>query len=110
MNRRFFSKLLTMGAGSLGFWQAAAARDAHAHAGTLAAAPGDDTPRGEVAADAGRHREPARVADFQELARQALPRVTYEYITTGSMDEITLRENVAAFQRLRILPLFAGAA
>src|SRR5262245_22059676 len=92
-----------MGAGSLGFWQAAG-RDAHANAGTLGAAPADDAPRGEVAADAGRHREPANVADFQELARRALPQAIYEYITTGSMDEITLRENVAAFHRLRILP------
>jgi isopentenyl diphosphate isomerase/L-lactate dehydrogenase-like FMN-dependent dehydrogenase len=32
------------------------------------------------------------------------PRWAYEYITTGSADEITLRENVAAFQRLKLLP------
>jgi isopentenyl diphosphate isomerase/L-lactate dehydrogenase-like FMN-dependent dehydrogenase len=48
--------------------------------------------------------EPVNVADFQRLAESKLPRATYEYITTGSADEITLRENVAAFQRVRILP------
>ncbi len=55
--------------------------------------------------------EPANVADFQELARAALPRATYEYITGGSTDEVTLRENVAAFQRIKILPpLLTGVA
>lgn len=55
--------------------------------------------------------EPVRVADFQALASARLPKATYEYITGGSADEITLRENVAAFQRIRILPpLLTGVA
>src|SRR5207253_1910207 len=44
------------------------------------------------------------VADYQELARLKLPRATYDYITAGSTDQITLRENVAAFGRLKLLP------
>lgn len=55
--------------------------------------------------------EPVRVADFQALAAAKLPKATYDYITSGSADEITLRENVAAFQRIRILPpLLTGVA
>jgi isopentenyl diphosphate isomerase/L-lactate dehydrogenase-like FMN-dependent dehydrogenase len=38
-------------------------------------------------------------------------KATYEYISSGSADEITLRENIAAFQRVRILPpLLSGVA
>lgn len=51
------------------------------------------------------------MADFQELAQAALPPATYEYITTGSTDEVTLRANVAAFQRIQLLPpLLTGVA
>ncbi len=104
MNRRFFSKLLTLGAGSLGFWQTAAQ-------GAVGQTEKDTPRRADASETDQRRREPANVADFQELARAALPQATYEYITTGSTDEITLRENVAAFQRLRILPpLLIGVA
>jgi isopentenyl diphosphate isomerase/L-lactate dehydrogenase-like FMN-dependent dehydrogenase len=98
MNRRLFSKLLAAGSGSLAFWQQAETADAgvQAAAAQPAAAPAavptpDAPPR-------------VNVADFQALAEQTLPRATYEYITTGSTDEVTLRENVAAFQRIRVLP------
>jgi isopentenyl diphosphate isomerase/L-lactate dehydrogenase-like FMN-dependent dehydrogenase len=49
-------------------------------------------------------QEPVKVEDFQALARAKLPKPTFDYITTGSADEVTLRENVAAFQRLKVLP------
>ena len=48
--------------------------------------------------------EPVKVDDFIALARARLPKATFDYITTGSADEITLRENITAFRRLRILP------
>lgn len=55
--------------------------------------------------------EAVRVADYQAVASTRLPKATYEYITGGSADEITLRDNVAAFQRIRILPpLLTGVA
>ena len=55
--------------------------------------------------------EVVRVSDYQALASVRLPKATYEYITGGSADEITLRDNVAAFQRIRILPpLLTGVA
>ena len=111
MNRRFFSKFLALCAASLGFWKTAVGGDEK----TPAAPP--DRPEGSPAIPNGasppdrRNQEPVNVADFQELARARLPQATYDYITTGSTDEVTLRENVAAFQRIRILPpLLTGLA
>jgi 4-hydroxymandelate oxidase len=107
MNRRFFSQLLAFGAGSLGTWAARAKADDE-----LAQAPADAKPNavGDPLRAGGR-AEPVTVADFQALAKAALPPATYDYITTGSTEEVTLRENVAAFQRLRLLPpLLTGVA
>jgi len=105
MNRRFFSQLVALGAGSLGLWQARARADHE-----LAQAPADGTRLAGVPPNPQR-LEPVNVADFQELAKAALPPATYDYITTGSTDEVTLRDNVAAFQRLRLLPpLLTGVA
>ena len=47
---------------------------------------------------------PVAVYEYEELAKAKLPRPTFEYIATGSADQVTLRENVAAFQRIRVLP------
>lgn len=103
MNRRFFSQLLALGAGSFGLWQARADEE-------LAQAPADGTPNVGVPPNP-RRLEPVNVTDFQELAKAALPPATYDYITSGSTDEVTLRDNVAAFQRLRLLPpLLTGVA
>ena len=87
--------MLTLGAGSLGLFQ-----------GVEADAAAKDGPSLKDVAPPGPQitREPVNVTDFQMLAKAALPQATYEYITSGSTDEITLKENVAAFQRLRILP------
>lgn len=101
MNRRLFSKLLALGPGSIGFWQQARAAE------TVAAAVGGATPQAPVSAPATAAQtapEPVNVVDFQALARAALPPATYDYITTGSTDEVTLRDNVVAFQRIRVLP------
>ncbi len=107
MNRRFFSQLLALGAGSLGLWQARARGDEE-----LAQAPADGPQNNRVTPIANpRGIEPVNVADFQALAKAALPPATYDYITTGSTDEVTLRDNIAAFQRLRLLPpLLTGVA
>jgi 4-hydroxymandelate oxidase len=47
---------------------------------------------------------PVTVADYRELARGKLSKPVFEYVDVGSADGVTLRENVAAFQRLRLLP------
>lgn len=101
MDRRTFAQRLAMGAGSLGLLPLGAA-DSSCTAQDLPqpGVPGDNKPT-----------EPVNVADFQALAAARLPKATYDYITTGSADGITLRENVAAFQRIGILPpLLTGVA
>lgn len=44
------------------------------------------------------------IDDFQRLARVLLPKTIYEYISSGSNDEITLREDRAGFRRLALRP------
>jgi isopentenyl diphosphate isomerase/L-lactate dehydrogenase-like FMN-dependent dehydrogenase len=55
--------------------------------------------------------DPVCVADFRELAKAKLPGTTFDYVETGTMDQVTLRENTAAFQRLKLLPpVLSGVA
>jgi 4-hydroxymandelate oxidase len=96
MNRRGFARLLSLGASLLGLLPASAKADG----------PRAEPPKGEPVPP-----EPVTVAEFQALARAALPKAAYEYVSTGSADEVTLRENLAAFQRLKLLPpLLTGVA
>ena len=44
------------------------------------------------------------IADLRLIAKQRLPRAVFEFIDGGSEDEITLRENRAAFERVRLVP------
>ncbi len=46
----------------------------------------------------------AKVEDLIPLARQKLPSATFDFISGGSEDEITMRQNVSAFRRIRLLP------
>jgi isopentenyl diphosphate isomerase/L-lactate dehydrogenase-like FMN-dependent dehydrogenase len=100
MNRRVFAQLLAAGAGS----------QALLHADGLRAE--QPTPPAEVAGPAGDMPVgPVCVADFRDLAKTKLPKATFDFIETGSADEVTLRENVAALQRLKILPpILSGVA
>src|SRR5262245_55309301 len=108
MKRRLFTQLLALGAGVLGALPAAADEQ-----------PGDERPRGDPKSpeaprpggQADAPHEPVNVEEFRRAAQAKLSKTVYEYITTGSADEITLRENLAAFQRLRLLPpLLAGVS
>ncbi len=48
--------------------------------------------------------------DYERAARDLLPKMSYDYIAGGSDDEITLRDNRAAFERWRLRPrILAGA-
>jgi isopentenyl diphosphate isomerase/L-lactate dehydrogenase-like FMN-dependent dehydrogenase len=47
---------------------------------------------------------PINVADYEALAEQRLSPLAWAYYSTGSDGEVTLRENVAAFARLRLRP------
>lgn len=44
------------------------------------------------------------LADFEEWAKKQLPRALFEHAAGGAGDEITLRDNVVAFERLQIIP------
>ena len=44
------------------------------------------------------------IADLREIARRRLPRSVFEFIDGGAEDETTLRDNRAAFERIRLVP------
>ncbi|TQE08673.1 hypothetical protein C1H46_005657 [Malus baccata] len=48
--------------------------------------------------------EPVNVNEYQELARQALPKMYYDFHTGGAEDQHTLKENVEAFRRITLRP------
>ncbi|KAJ4950459.1 hypothetical protein NE237_027291 [Protea cynaroides] len=48
--------------------------------------------------------EPVNVNEFQELARQALPKMFYDFFASGAEDQYTLGENVDAFRRITFQP------
>ena len=45
--------------------------------------------------------EPVNVNEFQELAKKVLPKMHYDFISGGSEDQNTLKQNVEAFKRIR---------
>lgn len=46
--------------------------------------------------------EPVNVFDFEAIARETLSREAYDYYASGAQDEVTLRENRAAYERLSL--------
>ena len=46
----------------------------------------------------------ATVSDFEPLAKQRMSHMAYEYVSGGAGDEITLRDNIQAYERLRLHP------
>ncbi|KAE7999019.1 hypothetical protein FH972_003506 [Carpinus fangiana] len=48
--------------------------------------------------------EPVNVNEFQELAKQALPKMYYDFYNGGAEDQYTLKENVEAFHRITLRP------
>jgi 4-hydroxymandelate oxidase len=47
---------------------------------------------------------PVTIADFEEVARQRLATMVYDYFAGGAGDEISLRRNCAAFDELLLAP------
>lgn len=45
---------------------------------------------------------PINLFEFERLAAERLPAATYDYYASGAHDEVTLRENRAAFERIRL--------
>lgn len=48
--------------------------------------------------------DPVNLFDFEELARQQLGKMAYDYYSSGANDEITLRENRKAYERIVVYP------
>ncbi|XP_073392644.1 glycolate oxidase 3-like [Physcomitrium patens] len=48
--------------------------------------------------------EIVKVSEFEELAKQKLPKMVYDYYSTGAEDLWTLKQNRSAFERIRIRP------
>jgi len=48
--------------------------------------------------------QPVNVAEYEKYAQSVLPKNAFDYYASGSNDMITLRENRAAFNRLRLMP------
>jgi 4-hydroxymandelate oxidase len=48
--------------------------------------------------------EPICIADFEPLAKAKVAPMTWEYISAGAGDELTLRWNIEAYQRIRLCP------
>ncbi|XP_056158934.1 peroxisomal (S)-2-hydroxyacid oxidase GLO3-like isoform X3 [Syzygium oleosum] len=48
--------------------------------------------------------DPVNVNEYQELARQALPKMYYDFYAGGAEDQYTLQENTEAFRRITFRP------
>lgn len=48
--------------------------------------------------------DPVNVLDYERLAREQTDQAVWDYVAGGANDEITLRENRAAFDRIRLRP------
>ena len=49
-------------------------------------------------------RDLVSVFDYEAAAREKLPKTAFDYYSSGANDEITLRENHAAYERIRLKP------
>jgi 4-hydroxymandelate oxidase len=86
-------------------------RDVLASAGALAVAgilpsakaSGQDS-NPSLRASAGSNPDPICLADFEPLAKAKMSATSWEYITAGAGDEITVRWNKEAYQRIRLRP------
>lgn len=104
VNRRVFSQILAFGSGLFG----AQAR-AGDQRGDGAAKPNANPDVGNSAVPVDAYASaldpaPVTVNDFIARAKAKLPPATFEYVTSGSEDEVTLRDNVEAFHRIKLLP------
>jgi isopentenyl diphosphate isomerase/L-lactate dehydrogenase-like FMN-dependent dehydrogenase len=98
MNRRFFSQLIApliaLGAGLFSTSAVAVDDEEDVAAGATPGKPSNSTGfSGTVT-----------VNDFVASAEAKLPQASFDYVTTGSEDEVTLHDNVEAFRRIRVLP------
>lgn len=48
--------------------------------------------------------DPLNLNELEALAKKKLSQMAYDYYSSGAMDEVTLKENISSYQRLRLLP------
>ncbi len=48
--------------------------------------------------------EPVNISEFEGLARERMTQQAFDYVSGGADDEVSLRENRTAFERLALLP------
>jgi 4-hydroxymandelate oxidase len=56
------------------------------------------------AANTGSSSAPLCLSDFEPIAKAKIPSMGWEYMTAGAADELTLKWNAEAYQRLRLKP------
>jgi len=44
------------------------------------------------------------IADLREMARRRLPKGIFEFVDRGAEDEVSLRNNRTAFERIKLMP------
>lgn len=47
---------------------------------------------------------PINLLEFEEIAARKIPKLAFDYFSSGANDEITLRENRQAFERIHLYP------
>lgn len=57
-----------------------------------------------MVASASSNIDPINLFEFEERAREAIAKMAYDYYSSGANDEITLRENRQAYERIVIYP------
>ena len=50
------------------------------------------------------YRSAYNIDDLRTLARKRLPQIAWDYLEPGAEDNVSLRENRAAFERIKLLP------
>src|SRR6185437_15147856 len=77
-----------------------AARCSSSPAARSPARPSPSRSRGEMLGRV----EPLNLFDLEALAREKLGPMAFDYFASGAHDEVTLRDNVAAWARVRVAP------
>ncbi|MFN6571216.1 alpha-hydroxy acid oxidase [Dendronalium sp. ChiSLP03b] len=50
------------------------------------------------------HFQPINLFEYEQLAKRYLSQMAFDYYSSGAWDEITLRDNRAAFERIKLRP------
>ena len=62
------------------------------------------TPTMEKRQNIGEQIKAINLLELEMKARESLPQMVYDYCASGANDEITLRENPVAYERITLLP------